>query len=104
MKTIRKLILVLLLLLLVVGASWVVSHWKELRNFQQMPSGAYAKFMCSALFVDEVSEEQARTIARVSIPVKEIQIDYKNKIITTRSLFYTSTARYVNERFGCILE
>ena len=104
MKTIRKLILVLLLLLLVVGASWVVSHWKELRNFQQMPSGAYAKFMCSALFVDEVSEEQARTIARVSVPVKEIQIDYENKIIKTRSLFYTSTARYVNERFGCILE
>ena len=104
MKIFKKIILPVVVIAVVVGVVWIGIHWEELVNFRKMPSGAYAKFMCSALFVDEVSEEQARVIARVSAPVKEINIDYENKTITARSLFYTSTAQYVNDKYGCTLK
>ena len=104
MKIVKKIILAVVVLAVVIGVVWVGIHWEELVNFRKMPSGAYAKFMCSALFVDEVSEEQARVIARVSVPVKEINIDYENKAVTARALFYTSTAQYVNDKYGCTLK
>ena len=104
MKKIRSYFLIAILVVVIAGGLWVIANWNELRGFQQMPSGAYAKFMCSALFVEEMTEEQARNLARVSVPVKEMMVDYKSKSVTTRSLFYTSTASFVNERYGCTLE
>ena len=104
MKKIKMFLLIVLLVAVVVGGIWVFINRKDLRSFQQMPSGAYSKFMCSALFVEGMPEDQARNFSRVSVPVIELQIDYENKSVTTWSLFHTSTARYINERFGCTLE
>jgi hypothetical protein len=107
MKIIRligKILLGVIGVALVIVLIWVALNWSDLRAFQPVPSGAYAKFMCSSLFVEGKTEEQARNWAKVSVPVKEIGIDYTNKSVTARSLFYTSTARYVNERLGCILQ
>jgi hypothetical protein len=103
-RLIGKILLVILLGVVAFGMAWIVIHWKDLRAFQGMPSGAYAKFMCSSLFVEGKSEEQARIWSRMPVPVKEIQIDYTHKSVTARSLFHTSTARYVDERYGCTLE
>jgi hypothetical protein len=108
MKRIGKLLLKVLLAVLLVavigGAVWVFLNWTDLKAFQGMPSGAYAKFMCSSLFVEGKPIEQARTWSQVSVPVQEISIDYTNKSVTARSLFFTNTARYINDRFGCTLD
>jgi hypothetical protein len=100
-KKIRWYLLIAVLVVVIAGGLWVIANWNELRGFQQMPSRAYAKFMCSTYFVEEMTDEQARNLARGSAPVEEILIDFESKSAMTRSLFYTSTASYVNERYGC---
>jgi hypothetical protein len=103
-RLIGKILLGIVGVALVIALVWAALNWSDLRAFQPVASGAYAKFMCSSLFVEGKTEEQARNWAKVSVPVKEIEIDYANKAVTARALFYTNTAQYVNERMGCVLK
>jgi hypothetical protein len=104
MKLVRKILLGILVVVLVAAAVLVALNRSDLLAFQPVASGAYAKFMCSSLFVEGKTEEQARNWSAVSLPVKLIQVDFTNKTVTASALFHTSTARYVNARLGCKLE
>ena len=101
---IGRILLAVLVVAVCVAQVWVIVNFNDIRSFQAMPSGAYAKFVCSSLFVVGMDEESAKEWASIPVPVQEAQIDYEGKRVTTRALFYTSVARYEGERLGCTLE
>jgi hypothetical protein len=103
-RSIRSVLVVILLAVVILGVAWVFVNWNDLRAFQEMPSGAYAKFMCSSLFVVGMTEDQARNWSALPVPIQELRIDYQTKSVTARALFHSSTARYEDERLGCTLE
>jgi len=98
----RILCVVLVIGLCAVGI-WVIVNFNNISSFQAMPSGAYAKFLCSSLFVVGMDEESAKRWASIPIPVHEVKIDYERKTVSARALLHTSVAQYENERFGCQL-
>ena len=104
MKWAIRTIAVILVIVVLAGGTWVFVNRRDVAAFLPMPSAAYAKFMCSSLFVADMSEEQARNWSQLSVPVKEVRIDYQKKTVTARALFHTNTARYVDDRCGCSLE
>lgn len=104
MQWMVRTILVVLVIAGLGGGGWVFANRKDLAAFLPMPAGAYAKFMCSCLFVADMPEEQARNWSQLSVPVKLVRIDYQKKTVVARALLQTRTARYVNARCGCTLE
>jgi hypothetical protein len=104
MKKIMKIALILVLVILVGVGVWVAANWKDISAFLPMASAAYAKFMCSSIFVEGKTEERARNWSRLSLPVSSCEIDYKNKSVTVKGLGRVNTARYRGARFGCTVE
>lgn len=82
----------------------LASNWKDIKNFQPMASGAYAKFMCSCLFVEGRTEEQCKIWSRLSIPQSSYIISKKNKSVTSTALWFSSSAHYKSKRLGCTLK
>ncbi len=98
-------LLLILLAVIILGLGIVAgANLKDIRAFLPMASAAYAKFMCSSIFVEGKNEEQARNWSRTVIPVKGYKVDYATKSVTATALGKTSTARYMGERFGCTLD
>jgi hypothetical protein len=104
MKLFKKILLIVLLAGVLAASFWVLVNRQNLVAFQHMPSGAYSKFMCSSLFVVGMTEQEAKDWSALSVPIQSLHIDYEQKTVTSRALFYTSTARFVDERYGCTLE
>jgi len=104
MKKILKITGLALIAIIVAAGLYVAANWTTIKNFLPMASGAYAKFMCSSMFVEGKDEEAARNWSRLSLPIQECVIDRGKKTVTVRALGKTSTARYINERFGCTLD
>jgi CHASE2 domain-containing sensor protein len=101
---IGRILVIFLAVVLCVLTIWVIVNLHDIRAFQAMPSGAYAKFMCSSLFVVGMDEESAKEWSSVSIPMQELNVDYETKTVSARALFYTNVAQYQGERYGCTLE
>jgi len=104
MKKILKIALILLLVVIVGIGAWVAANWKDISAFLPMASAAYAKFMCSSIFVEGKTEEAARNWSRLSLPVSSCEIDYTKKTVTVKGLGRENTARYKGARFGCTIE
>lgn len=104
MKKFIQLLLILIVIILVGAGAWITANLKDIKAFLPMASAAYAKFMCSSLFVEGKTEEQAHNWSKLALPVQRCDIDYEKKTVTAKGLGKTSTARYVSERFGCTLE
>ncbi|HPV98453.1 MAG TPA: hypothetical protein PLZ78_11530 [Spirochaetota bacterium] len=104
MKKILKIALILLLVVIVGIGVWVAANWRDISAFLPMASGAYAKFMCSSIFVEGKTEEAAHNWARLALPVSSCVVDYEKKTVTVKGLGHKNTARYAGARFGCTLE
>jgi hypothetical protein len=104
MKRAMKIAGILLLIIILTVGILLASNWKDIKNFQPMASGAYAKFMCSCLFVEGRTEEQCKIWSRLSIPQSGYTINKKDMTVTSTALWYTSTARYKDKKLGCTLE
>lgn len=91
---------------LTVGALVAVLVWggPELRSFPDMPSSYEAKEYCScrwtsgmdATFCDDF-------VFQTIIPTQGRTIDEAGKSVTARALFRSNTARWVDDRQGCVL-
>jgi hypothetical protein len=99
-----RVLLIVVAVVLCAAVIWVGLNFNKIRAFQAMPSGAYAKFMCSSLFVVGMDEQSAKNWADVGFPMQDVKIDYETKTVSARALLHTSVARYQGERFGCTLE
>ena len=91
-------------LLLISFAIVLAANLGAIIDFLPMASAAYSKFLCSCLFVEGKPEEQSLIWSRQIVPAGEIDIDYSAKTVTVKALGQTSRARYVSERYGCLLE
>ena len=99
-----RILLIVVAVALCAAVIWVGFNFNNIRSFQAMPSGAYAKFMCSSLFVVGMDEQSAKNWADVGFPMQDVKIDFETKTVSARALLHTSVAQYQGERFGCTLE
>lgn len=102
-KTLKFIFIILLTTLVLLGI-YIGANWRDIKNFQPMGSATFSKFMCSCMFVEGRSEEQCLIWSRVVIPQQSYSVNKNEKSVTSSALWYTSTARYRNDRFGCTLE
>ena len=65
-------------------------------------SGYYAKEFCSCYFVSGQTEQYCRDNVVLEIPGTKYEVDKVKKTVTAKSLG-TSHAKWVSERFGCVL-
>jgi hypothetical protein len=64
-----------------------------------------ARDACSCLFVMELDDASCQAWVRASPDVTKLIVDREAKTVTATSLvLWGAKARYVNERFGCVLE
>ncbi len=104
MKKIGKIAGIILIAIILVLGILLAVNWSDIKNFQPMASGAFSKFMCSCMFVEGRTEEQCKNWSRLVVPQQSYSINRKEKSVTATALWYTSTAQYVNKRFGCSLK
>ncbi|MCS6971750.1 MAG: hypothetical protein N2Z22_02175 [Turneriella sp.] len=91
-------------IVLVVLLLYVVFNWKHFAAFPRIISAFYSKEFCSCYFVTEGSEEQCHNFARQWVPIQDFRLDKEKRTVTVRGLFFTTTAYYTGERYGCVLE
>lgn len=94
------------LLGLVVCALAAVLVWggPELRNFPDMPSSYEAKEYCSCRWTSGLDDAFCEDfVFQTIIPTQGKVVDEANKSVTARALFRSNTARWVDERRGCVL-
>lgn len=90
--------------LLVVGA-YVARNWAALSTFPRMPSAYEAKEYCSCRFVE--GRDGAFCDAFVYqdvVPSQGRTVDEANKRVTAKALWVSTSAVWVSERAGCVLE
>lgn len=104
MKKIGKILGIFILAVVLLIGIFVGANWTDIKNFQPMASGAFSKFMCSCMFVEERSEEDCKNWSRLIIPQQSYSVDKEKKSVTATALWYSNTSRYVGKRFGCTLE
>ena len=64
-----------------------------------------AKDICSCIFVQGRDEEYCRQWTKAKPNFATISVDMDNKIVHTEALqYWSASARWVNERHGCVLE
>lgn len=69
-----------------------------------LASGFSAKEVCSCIFVAGRSEDECREWTRVSPNVARFKVDTQDKVVTAHALWMgKTTARYVDEKTGCII-
>lgn len=67
-------------------------------------TGYTAKETCSCVFVMEQSEEFCRRWTRAAPDIATAHVDFENKTVKASALaFWDSTARFVDDRHGCVL-
>ncbi len=89
----------------VVLGSWIAANWTVLSTFPMMPSSYEAKEFCSCRFVsDRDGAFCAAFVKQSTVPMQGREVDEAAKTVTSRALWTSSTARYVDERRGCVLD
>jgi hypothetical protein len=79
---------------------------RQYRNGDLDLVSAYtAKEACSCIFVIEQSDEFCRAWTRANPAVAGFTVDRAAKTVTSSALlFWGARARFVGEKFGCVLE
>jgi hypothetical protein len=82
------------------------SRSRQYRNGDLDLLSAYtAKEVCSCVFVLEQSEEFCRAWTRANPAVAGFTVDRAAKTVESSALiFWGAKARFVSDRFGCVLE
>jgi hypothetical protein len=71
----------------------------------ELAVGNSARMGCSCLFVMEMSEAYCRAWVKASPDVAKVSFDRANKRVESSAfLSWAATARYVDDKRGCILE
>lgn len=89
----------------VVFVAWLAPRWSALSTFPRMPSRYEAKETCSCRFVE--GRDAAFCDAFVFqdvVPSQGRTVDEAARRVTARALWVTSSARWVSERDGCLIE
>jgi hypothetical protein len=100
----RTIALSILGLLLAAGAGWAASNREDLRHFPPIISSYYAKELCSCLYVVGQTETYCHSVVRQYVPISSFQIDASSRTVTVSGLGQTNRARFVDDRYGCVLE
>ncbi len=92
-------------LLVMVGTGiWVAMNWQALSTFPGMPSSYEAKEYCSCRFVSRRDDAFcAAYVAQSTVPMQGREVDEANKTVTSTALWVSNTAKYVDQRRGCVL-
>ncbi len=101
-KTIIIALLIFILFDLV--AFWVVTHWSNLKAFPYIISSFYSKEFCSCYFIVRQDEAFCHNYARQWVPISSFQLDKESKSVTVSGLGKTNTARFFNQKYGCVLD
>lgn len=104
MKKFMKILFMILVIIIIIIGIVTITNWNDINNFRPMVSGAFSKFMCSCLFVEQRSEEQCLQWSKLDLPVSSYSVNQNEKSVTASALGKTSKASYTNERFGCTLQ
>jgi hypothetical protein len=92
-------------LVLLALAAVLVWGGPELRNFPWMPSSYEAKEYCSCRFVSGRSAAFCdEYIFQDVVPTQGRTVDEEARTVTARALFISTTARFVGEREGCVIQ
>lgn len=71
----------------------------------QLAVGNGARMACSCLFVMNMSEEYCREWVKASPDVAKLSFDLANKKVESSAFVsWAATARYVDDKRGCVLE
>ena len=70
----------------------------------KLASSVTAKEVCSCLYVMKRDEAFCTEWTRVSPDIAKFKVHEAEQSVTARAIFARSTARYVSEREGCVLE
>lgn len=74
-------------------------------NDLELATGNSARMGCSCRFVMEMPEDYCRAWVRASPDIAKLTFDLANKKVESSAfLSVTATARYVDEKRGCVLE
>lgn len=96
---------VLVGLVLVAAGIWAGTRWDAVADIPNLPSSFEAKEMCSCLFVEGHEQEFCeRFVQQSTLPSDSRVIDREARTVTVEALWITHRARYVSERFGCVLD
>lgn len=91
-------------LLLVLVVVYLLVNFKHTAAFPGILSAFHSKEFCSCYFVTEGKEDECENFARQWLPIQGFSIDKKDRSVTTKALFVTTTARYTGDRYGCVLD
>lgn len=74
-------------------------------NEMELSVGNFAKMSCSCVFVMEMPDEYCRAWVKATPDIGSFSIDHQRKQIDASAFtVWTATARFVDERHGCVLE
>ncbi len=98
--------LVLSVSLLLAGCADVDGSPRTFANSDlQLAVGNGARMGCSCMFVMNMSEAYCREWVKASPDVAKLTFDVANKKVEASSFVsWSATARWVNEKHGCVLE
>ncbi|MEM9487765.1 MAG: hypothetical protein AAGC55_01405 [Myxococcota bacterium] len=100
-----KIVGALIATLLLAGIAALLIYRHEVSNVVNLPSSYEAKMMCSCLFVQDRTVEFCENFTRQdTIPIQQREIDTAGKSVTVQALWFTNSARYVSERYGCAID
>jgi hypothetical protein len=100
----KKLLLTLLALSGVLLAIWIGANWRHFSAFPSILPAFYAKEFCSCRYVMKRSVEDCRNFARQWIKEDDFQLDETNRRVSVTGMGRTESARFTEERYGCVLE
>ncbi len=103
MKIIKKTFLLILFFIFSLGFSFTFYQHKKIVSFPKIISGWYAKSFCSCLFVEKNTEKFCHNYSKQWIPIQSFQIVSKEKTISVKGLYATSTSTYRNSKIGCAI-
>lgn len=89
-------ILIVLLVLIV--------PWRNVRAFPYIISAFYSKEFCSCYFIVREDETFCHHYARQWVPISNFELDKEIKKVTVTGLGKTTSARFTNSKFGCVLD
>lgn len=81
----------------------LIIYGDDIRRMPKIGAGFYAKEFCSCYFVNGQSEDFCRDLVHQYVPLTQLKIDSEHRTVQAESLGAVRSARWVSERFGCVL-